>query len=82
MSEELKKQPCESAWGTTKEIKWLETIGDTANKSLENQTNEPKIKFLSGYIKSCKNRIEWGTIDKVLCLKRANEILGFIRNGY
>ncbi len=84
--ETRKPYPCETAWGTKKELAWLETIGDTANKSLENQTNEPKSKFLIGYIKSCKNRVQWGSgsnkIDKELCLKRTNELLGAIRNGY
>ena len=72
----------ENAWGTKKELEWIEIIGDSANTSLENQINEPKLKFLAGYIKSCKTRVQWGEIDKYICLKRANEILGKLQNGY
>ena len=76
------KNKTDKAWETKKELAWIQTIGDTANNSIENQINEPKLKFLAGYIKSCKTRVQWGEIDKDICLKRANEILGKLQNGY
>jgi len=84
--ETRKPYPCETAWGTKKELAWIENIGDTVNKSLENPTNQPKTNFLQGYINACKIRNNWGEgankIDKKLCLKRAQELLGQLRNGY
>jgi len=69
-------------WGTEKELEWLNAIGDTANKSLENPTNAPKTKFLEGYVAGSKNRKNWTGINKELCVKSANELLGALKNGY
>lgn len=71
------------AWGTEKELEWLETIGDHIDKNLANYINEPKIKYLKGYIASCKNRVDWGDIkDKKACIKMAKEMLRKLQNGY
>ena len=74
----MRRQQSEAAWGTLKELAWIERIGFTSN--------ELKTKYLEGYINSCKNRVKWGEglnyIDKNICLKRANELLMRLRNGY
>ena len=69
------------AWGTIDELKWIENIG----KVLNNRTGREegtKTQYLEGYLRSAKYRTNWGDVNSDVCIKRANQLLGHLRNGY
>lgn len=57
-------QEIESAWSHRKEMNWLKKIGEWVGDESPFILHATKKDFLMGYLKSCKNRQNWGDIDK------------------
>jgi len=71
---EIKDVPM--AWGTRQEISYIKTIGENI-ETFESRKLKIKRKsiFLTGYIESCKNRVDWGNIDRIKVLIFAKDML-------
>jgi hypothetical protein len=59
-------------WNTISELIWLDNIGSYIEKGRFKFT---KREILEGYLKSCKKRVNWGSIDKNKCITHANKLL-------
>jgi hypothetical protein len=56
--------------GTEMEISFLTDIGHHTDKHLN------RTMLLENYIASARKRVDWGRIDKLACLRYADQLLG------
>jgi len=69
------------AWDTIDELNWIDSMG----KVLSDRTGREegsKTQYLTGYLNSCKSRVDWGNVDKEVCVRMAKDTLRQVRHGY